>query len=315
MYAPPTLRSPKGEPFALSWHLMRVRFLLAALGLHVALTLAFATKKPPMMVPAPTSEVDVDFAIEERVPDPEPIREALPGTTKTSIAAATSTMTTAARSTSTTPRPEATPVEPETASSGSWSAPIFVGGAPAPMDTRAPSSFFTLPDRASAPAPTSHGSTTGGLAEGLAEHDASLGLGSGGPVVSATHAIPVEAIVSVDGVGVFDVETDASGRVVAVRLADVSSDDAEWRKVAQALMAQLAKTPLKVPSGARGVAVRLRVEVVARMPSGAKAGHSLAPYSGLDGETAHLGMRGDLSDIGASSVRTVHARVVASRPL
>jgi hypothetical protein len=184
------------------------------------------------------------------------------------------------------------------------------------MDTRAPASFFVLPDRAGASAPPSHGSTTGGLAEGLAEHDASLGLGSGGPVVSAAHAVPVEALVSIDGAGVFDVLTDPTGRVVSVNVADVTSDDLEWRKVARALLAQLAGRMLRVPPGARGVAVRVRVEVIARMPSGAKAGHALTPSSTGGGtEERFYGVRGDLSDIGASAVRTVHAREVFSRPL
>jgi hypothetical protein len=159
-------------------------------------------------------------------------------------------------------------------------------------------------------------STSGGLVEGLRQLDDDLGLGSGGPVVSAAHAVPVEALVSIDGAGTFDVLTDPSGRVVSVRVADVTSDDPEWQKVARALLAQLAGHTLRVPRGANGVAVRMRVEVIARMPSGAKAGHSVTPYAGGgEGPGAYGGLRGDLSDIGASPVRTVHARITASRAL
>jgi hypothetical protein len=300
---------------------MRMRFLVAALGVHVALALAFATRKPPMptAAAASSSEVDVDFAVEESAPASPALAAALPApkstTTETSTRTATTTATASLGKSSTPTTSEVLTAEPAAAASGAWSAPIFVAGTPATMDTRAPASFFTLPEHGgAAPASTSHGSTTGGLAEGLAEHDASLGLGSGGPVVSAAHAIPVEALVSIDGAGVFDVETDASGHVVSVRVADVTSDDLEWRKVARALQAQLASTTLRVPSGARGVAVRMRVEVIARMPSGAVSGHAIRPFAGANTE-AYAGVTGDLSDIGAHPVRTVHARVLGSRPL
>jgi hypothetical protein len=295
---------------------MRMRFLVAALGVHLALALACSTmKRATAPVAASASEVEVDFAIEESSPVPAAVREVLPAPVGTSTEPATVGRTATHATTSLTPHPDTPSVEPATAASGAWSAPIFVRGAPAPMDTRAPASLFTVPGGGT-PAVESHGSTSGGLAEGLADHDLELGLRSGGPVVSAAHAVPVEALVSIDGAGVFDVLTDSTGRVVSVNVADVTSDDLEWRKVARALLAQLAGQMLKVPRGARGVAVRVRVEVIARLPSGAKAGHGLTPTTTGGGmEDRYYGMRGDLSDIGASAVRTVHAREVFSRPL
>ncbi len=319
MSALPTSRSPKGEPDAFPWHLMRMRFLVAALAVHVALALAFAAKRAPMPVATPASEVDIDFAVEESAPAPEPLRETTPAPNATAAATAMSTKTSSATSTTTVtngPHTETPSVEPVTAASGSWSAPIFVGGGPAPIDTHLPTSFYSGLPHGTAEAAPSPLSTTGGVSEGLSEHDMSLGLGSGGPVVSAAHAVPVEALVSIDGAGVFDVLTDPTGRVVSVNVANVTSDDLEWRQVARALMAKLAGRMLKVPRGARGVAVRVRVEVIARMPSGAKAGHALSPASTGGGtEERYYGVRGDLSDIGASAVRTVHAREVFSRPL
>jgi hypothetical protein len=299
---------------------MRMRYLVAALGVHVALALALSAKRPPALVaaPAPSSEVEIDYAVEESAPTPPGVAEAIPTPRATP---ATSTRTAVGSTTSSkasaTAGAEVVTAEPAAASSGAWAAPIFVAGAAATMDTHVPGSFF-LPSNPGAPPPDQAQpppvSTTGGLAEGLAAHDASLGLDSGGPVVSAAHAVPVVALVAIDGAGVFEVVTDASGHVVSVRVVDATSDDLEWGKVARALQAQLAQKTLRVPRGAHGVAVRMRVEVVARMPSGAVSGHALRPYAGSTTE-AYAGVAGDLSDIGAHPVRTVHARVVTSRPL
>ena len=75
-------------------------------------------------------------------------------------------------------------------------------------------------------------STTGGLQEGLEEHDRSLGLGPSGRVMSAMHQAAHQTVAPYVGVARFDVTVLQSG-AVEVTLGGASGQVEAWRKVAK----------------------------------------------------------------------------------
>jgi hypothetical protein len=119
------------------------------------------------------------------------------------------------------------------------------------------------PGRASAPTGVSK---TGGLAEGLDAHDASLGLGRGGPVVSALEVAAASSDAA-EGHATFDVAIDSSGRV-SVALLDASAARGAWTKVGTAAGASLDPKRVRIPPGAQGWHVVATVEAKVQYPNG-----------------------------------------------
>ena len=126
-----------------------------------------------------------------------------------------------------------------------------------------------------------------------------------GPVVSAAHDAASGVEAPEVGWVTFDVDTDATGAVTEVRLVE-ANDHLAWSKVGPKLKKRLAATPLKVPTGAAGVTVRVKVSAAMKLPSGAAPGApvSVAPKG--------LGVGGtfDLADIGQKPRRLVQVSVV-----
>lgn len=132
------------------------------------------------------------------------------------------------------------------------------------------------------------------------------GSGFGGPVVSAAHATADGS--NAMGWAAFDVSTDAMGTVTMVRVVDFGGGDAKaWQSVAKGIHSTLGSTRLKVPSGAGGVAVRIRVEATMKYPSGATT--PLSPTIGA----GSVGGEFDLADIGQSKRRVVSVRIIAEQ--
>lgn len=130
--------------------------------------------------------------------------------------------------------------------------------------------------------------------------DQEKGLGSGGPVASAAHDVSSGVDAPETGSATIDVETDASGMVTEAHLVE-ATDHLAWSKVAGKLKKRLAATPLKVPSGAGGVTVRVKITAAMKLPSGAPSGKAVtaAPMG--------LGVGGtfDVADIGQKPRRMV----------
>jgi hypothetical protein len=163
----------------------------------------------------------------------------------------------------------------------------------------------------------------------LAERDVELGLGRGGPLVTAAR----EAASAPDaplGTTVLEVDWDAAGTVVAAR-----ADDHAWGAVAAALVRGMAGKPLRVRPGARGMRARLRVVAERTLPAGTRgtsapgavpddiAGGKLKVCEG-EGMTRRclagmpVGVTGsvaDLSNIGASERTVVHAWLLGEAAL
>lgn len=110
--------------------------------------------------------------------------------------------------------------------------------------------------------------TAGRLAEELDARDAARGLGRSAPAIqaayraAAAHAPPL-------GTAVFDVRADRSGQVISVTLVSFGAEEARWRRVGEALQAQLRRRRLRVRPGAGGMSSLLRIErgELARAPA------------------------------------------------
>jgi TonB family protein len=62
-----------------------------------------------------------------------------------------------------------------------------------------------------------------------------------------------------NGRALLQFDTDGAGLVASVRVLEASSGRAEWNEVASEIAAVARNKPMKVPAGARGVAVTLEV--------------------------------------------------------
>jgi hypothetical protein len=143
------------------------------------------------------------------------------------------------------------------------------------------------------------------LKSALDANDTANGTGFGGPVVSAAHS--AAGGTAALGWATFDVTTDSLGSVTMVRVVDFGGggDSKSWQGVAKDIHANLGKKKLHVPSGAGGVAVRVRVEATMKYPSGATK--PLTPSVGA----GSVGFDFDVADIGQSPKRLVQVRIIA----
>jgi hypothetical protein len=109
-----------------------------------------------------------------------------------------------------------------------------------------------------APAASAPRDDIGGLRAGLRASDSRRGPGRSGPVVSEARAVAL-AVGPARGNAWFDVRADADGQVSSVTLVRFGSDGAAWQRVGQQLQSRLARHRLRVPEGAHGLRVAIRV--------------------------------------------------------
>ncbi len=140
------------------------------------------------------------------------------------------------------------------------------------------------------------------LKSALDAKDTETGGGFGGPVVSAAHSTAGASTAM--GYATFDVSTDAFGTVTLVRVVDFGGDGKGWQAMAKDLHASLGGRKLRVPTGAAGVSVRIRVEAAMKYPSGATK-----PISPMIG-AGSVGGSFDVADIGQPKKRMVSVRIV-----
>jgi hypothetical protein len=136
------------------------------------------------------------------------------------------------------------------------------------------------------------------------DHDVELGLGGGGPVVTALEAAVRDGMGGDEGRAVFVAVADASGAVLRVDV-ESASDEASFRAVADDLLRRMQGQHVRVPAGAHGLAMRVHVDSHLAVPSGGGAG--------LDPKQA--GAHFDIADLGARPRRVIHARVLAEQVL
>ena len=298
---------------------LRVSLLLAAVAHGAALgALVIARPAPAGEAPAPIAEAPMDLLVFEISPSDAPRpqgeeRRAEPPREGESAAASLSprSLRTAAR-------------EPVAAASANVEAPASSAAAAPAVDGLLPddraqrgqraiasilrAGGLSLPAPGSPPGPRAEASADRAaelLHESLDEADRQKGLGAGGPCATQAQAAMRMEGAPTTGVGTFEIVTDESGQVTGVILAD--SNAAGFQRVRDALLGLLRSQRLRVPPGARGMRILVRVEARVQTPSGLADGKHVE-FSGLGGKF-------DLADIGAHAVRVVSARVVGEQRL
>ena len=160
-----------------------------------------------------------------------------------------------------------------------------------------------LPDRRKKPEWSSGAQSAGGLGQALEARDQERGLGRGGVVATLARSAALGAGPQ-EGEATFLVMADRDGRVTSVSL---SEDRGGWSAVTRALERSLAGKRLRVPPGANGLSVAVRVQAKVQLPSGS------SPKRPVRG--AGAGAEFDVADIGATPTRVVSARVTSERVL
>ncbi len=104
------------------------------------------------------------------------------------------------------------------------------------------------------------------MKDAVDERDRSLGLGGGGVLVSAARRAATLPSAPEAGRASIEVDCDADGKVVSVRLREASSS--EWETVRQELARILAARSVPVPAGARGLRIGLLLTAERQAPAG-----------------------------------------------
>ncbi|MEO6419858.1 MAG: hypothetical protein ABIP39_10650 [Polyangiaceae bacterium] len=171
-----------------------------------------------------------------------------------------------------------------------------------------------------APAPAS---STGGLIESLDAQDVARGFGRGGPARTAAEMATRDAAVM--GSAIFAVKIDVQLNVT-VELANVSSDYPGWARVAEDIKRTIVAKNVRMPHGAKGLRISVRVEAKDQYPDGRNpksvGGYAGAGGVGYSGKVCSAGIVGigigggcSPENIGAPAVRIVSARIVAESRL
>ena len=141
---------------------------------------------------------------------------------------------------------------------------------------------------------------------GLA-HDRELGLGPEGPAITALQGATTASIAPLRGRAHFIVRTGGDGLVLGIDLVD-SEGGTGWGDAGRLALEALRGKKFKVPSGARGMNMHVEVKSEMKLPNGQNA-----PVGGRLGanDMPELTMP-DVSNIGASPRRVIHARAVGT---
>lgn len=179
----------------------------------------------------------------------------------------------------TAPLPPAVPLPPR--------APV--GNAlPPPPTVPPPFHIPELPEMTPLPA--------GGLRQALAEYDRRGGLGAAGPITATIDTAAMSAVAR--GTAIFAVRAEAGGRIAAIRLTAANQDVDAWRRFGASL-AGARIGPLRLPEGAHGVWVVVRVDAKIAHPAGDRASYPGTLFAF------------DLSNIDTRPLRVVHAQALS----
>ena len=130
-----------------------------------------------------------------------------------------------------------------------------------------------------------------------------------------------------EGRALFSIRVDEVGLVVSVQVAESSGDRHAWEDVGRRLLNAMAARRVRVPPGAKGVAMQIEITSKVTLPSGARSPlHVNSPAADavsdmakgkfekgqdMNGSVPIVGGSFDLSDIGAHPLRVVGARVLS----
>lgn len=304
--------------------------LSAAVGVHGAIAAALWAVPPPGATPAPTESDAVVVIDDERRPpessnppesSEQPREPTAPVVAEGFVPVDRIPLPVATPQSSAPDAPEA-PAAPAAETAWSFSPT-------GPLDLRIGSYWKSVATASSAPHPSSSidESARGGdfarrLSDDMRAHDVATGHSIAGPLVTAAHDAASPNVAPDVGSATIEIESDASGVVVAARVVDASGDRARWDDVAEQIRRTMAHKPLRVPAGARGVRAHVRIVAERTLPSGERTSiHSgAAPDEVCDGSgptrrcTAGLpgagGTWGDVTNFGAARSRVVHVQLL-----
>lgn len=134
----------------------------------------------------------------------------------------------------------------------------------------------------------------GGLVEALDAHDRELGLGRGGPVLSAIEeAVRIPGETPPEGSADYEVIVRRSGHVAASVLV-ASSERASWEGLLREIERQVMERRVSLPSSASGMRFVVHVDAVVQWPDGkrpAKTGtRGVATTGEVGASEAHAGL-------------------------
>jgi len=136
-----------------------------------------------------------------------------------------------------------------------------------------------LPDRH---APTARSSPARRLQQSMAAQlearDRKHGLGPQGPVIAALEDATRTESTPANGRAEFLVVIDEHRRVVSIEVLEVSGDFRAWQRAARRARKTLAGRRMVLPSGAKGVRMRLEVASRVQRPSGADPGYNVSLF-------------------------------------
>jgi hypothetical protein len=164
------------------------------------------------------------------------------------------------------PEPPAQAPEPASSSDSEWTFDPTVGTNPA---SSAVIARAVQPQIREFGEHLGGGSTVGGLSQALTARDVELGLGQGGQVLSAFEARARTMDIAVQGWAVFDVGIDSSGRV-SVAVTDASTARDAWERLARTAVADVDVKRIRIPRGARGWRIAVRIEAKEQYPDGGR---------------------------------------------
>lgn len=131
--------------------------------------------------------------------------------------------------------------------------------APRNFSLGSPTPAFAWGERAALPGPRAEpgpaAAALAALRDALAQSERARGLTTSGPIVDAARAVANAAAAPAEGSTTLTVDVGADGSV-----SSVAAGNGAWRATADALRSALTGRRLRVPSGASGVSVALRVD-------------------------------------------------------
>jgi hypothetical protein len=297
-------------------------FALAVIA-HGAFYAWVSTSRPAARAvePAPPALTLVPVEVEAEPPPRVDDRSAEPRTTDAPVAPGRTTVAPRQASTRATVGvvlAPGSPVEPEpgAAPAGTWSLHVTAPasgepGSPVPLAALGldGSNHFLgvreTPAQAEAAAKERSNREAGqAMRNALHASDVALGLGGGGPVISALEAAVRESGAPEECRAVLVAVADSSGVVTRVDV-ESASDTSAFASVADEVLKRLRGQKVRIPAGSRGLTMRVSVASTMALPSGGGVGLDLKNVGG------HF----DIADVAARPKRVIHARVVAEELL
>ena len=121
--------------------------------------------------------------------------------------------------------------------------------------------------------------SVGRVVEGLDAADVARGFGRGGPVVQAVEEVAHDPTAPPEGVAMFDIAIEKNGKI-SVSVSESTANREDWQRLTADIARAVQKKSIRMPEGANGLRVGVRVEAKIRFPDGRDPKKSGAYASG-----------------------------------